>query len=79
MALQALEIGNDDEVILPSYICSAVLNEVTRTGATPVLADVNLTDMNINFESVQEKISSKTKCIILAHLLGNIINVENGE
>ena len=39
LALCALGIGQGDEVLLPSYVCSALLNAVNYVGATPVLVD----------------------------------------
>ena len=70
LALLSLGICAKDEVILPSYACSAVLNAVNYTGAKPILADINQYDFNVSFESVKQKITSRTKAIIVAHLFG---------
>jgi perosamine synthetase len=70
LALLSLGISAQDEVIIPSYACSAVLNAVNYTGARPVLADINETDFNISIESVKRKITRRTKVIIVAHLFG---------
>jgi len=35
-----LDISHGDEVIIPTYVCRAVLDAVNYTGATPVLCDV---------------------------------------
>lgn len=70
LALCALDIGPGDEVIVPSYVCSAPLNAVHYTGATPVLCDINLVDFNLEVDNVKKKISSRTKAIIVPHMFG---------
>ena len=44
-------IGMNDEVIVPNMTFLATANSVLMTGATPVLADVNLSDYNISVDS----------------------------
>ncbi|MEW6026812.1 MAG: DegT/DnrJ/EryC1/StrS aminotransferase family protein [Planctomycetota bacterium] len=70
LALLALGISAGDEVIIPSYACSAVLNAVNYTGARPLLADINETDFNLSIESTRKKITSRTRAIILVHQFG---------
>lgn len=70
LSLLSLGISKEDEVIIPSYVCSAVLNAVNYTGAKPVLADINMYDFNISIRSVKEKITRRTKAIIVAHQFG---------
>src|SRR5262245_43141954 len=40
LALRACEVGGGDEVIVPTFCCSAVIQPIVAVGATPVLADV---------------------------------------
>ena len=70
LALYALHVGNNDEVILPTYVCSALLNAIHMIGAKPVLVDVKDQDFNIDWERVDEKINSRTKAIIVPHIHG---------
>jgi len=70
LALFALGIDKGDEVILPTYVCSALLNAIFFVGAIPVLVDVNLDDFNISFKKVKKKITKKTKAIIVPHIYG---------
>lgn len=70
LALFALRVGKGDEVILPTYVCSALLNAIYMIGATPVLVDVNDQDFNIDWEKVEERINSRTKAIIVPHIHG---------
>ncbi len=70
LALYALNVGKDDEVVLPTYVCSALLNAIHMIGAKPVLVDVNDQDFNIDWEKVDDKINSNTKAIIVPHIHG---------
>jgi len=70
LSLLALDVGKGDEVIIPSYVCSALLNAINYVGAKPIIVDVNIDDFNISFESVNSKINKKTKAIILPHIYG---------
>jgi perosamine synthetase len=77
LALLSLNIKKGDEVILPSYVCSAVLNSINYIGAKPVLADINSSDFNISYESARKKITSKTKAIIVPHIYGIPADIED--
>ena len=70
LALLALEVGPGDEVIIPSYVCSALLNAVNYTGATPVLADICPGTYNLDATDVKKRINDRTRAIIVPHLFG---------
>jgi len=70
LSLLSMDICKGDEVIIPSFVCSALLNAINYTGATPVLADVNLEDFNMCAKSAKKKVTKKTKAIIVPHMLG---------
>lgn len=70
LALYALNVSKDDEVILPTYVCSALLNAVFMIGARPCLVDVNDEDFNINWDIVAGSITNKTKAIFVPHIHG---------
>ena len=70
LALLSLDVKEHDEVILPSFVCSAVLNAVHYTGATPVLADIEPLTFNLSSETVKKAITRKTKVVIVPHLFG---------
>ncbi|MBS3912920.1 MAG: DegT/DnrJ/EryC1/StrS family aminotransferase [Bacteroidetes bacterium] len=69
LILMAMELAMDDEVILPSYVCKKVYDAVIFAGATPVLCDIG-TDWLMTPEEVAQKISGKTRAIILPHVVG---------
>ena len=75
LSLKALGIGKNDQVIVPDLTFVATANAVLMTGATPVIADVNIHDYNINIESLQKNITKKTRAIIPVHFAGNPCNM----
>lgn len=70
LALRALGVGPGDEVIVTPRSFMASASCVTLLGATPVFADVDLNTQNISAETIQTKISKKTKAVIVVHLAG---------
>lgn len=70
LALLALEIGEGDEVIVPSFTYIASVNAIRYTGAKPVFVDSDLTTWQIDPNKITEKITKKTKAILVVHLYG---------
>ena len=71
MALIALNVGVDDEVIIPSLTFIADANVVNLVGAKPVLADSDTLDnWNISLDSIKKAITKKTKAVIVVHYAG---------
>ena len=70
LSLLALEIGSGDEVIIPAYVCTALLNAVGYTGATPVLAEIDPLTHNIDPDDVKKCLTDRTRAIIVPHLFG---------
>jgi len=71
LALAALGIGKEDEVIVPTLTFVATANAVTYCNAKPVFVDSHPEYWCINPEKIEEKITSKTKAIIPVHLYGH--------
>ncbi len=69
LALLALNVGKGDEVILPTYTCHSVSDAVKVTGASPILCDVGK-HWNMTYETVAQKVSPRTKAIIVVHIFG---------
>jgi perosamine synthetase len=67
LALDILGIGEGDEVIIPAQTFIATGLAVLYCKATPVFADINYEDGNINAESIRLKITPRTKAIICVH------------
>jgi perosamine synthetase len=70
LSLLAMNIGKGDEVILPSYVCTAPLNAVHLVSATPVIADIDQHTFNIDVSDLKKRITRRTKAIIVPHMFG---------
>ncbi len=70
LALRSLDVGEGDEVLIPSYACNSILNVVAYCGATPILVDINKDDYNMSYHDCKSKVSHKTKAVILPHMFG---------
>jgi len=70
VALKALDIGGDDEVIVTSRTFIASISSIVNSGATPIFADVDLASQNITPENIRSVITDKTKAIVCVHLAG---------
>jgi perosamine synthetase len=70
LALRALRIGPCDEVIMPSYVCSAPWLATQRVGAEARLVDIDLQTFNIDPVAAGRAVTSKTRAIIVPHLFG---------
>ena len=75
LALRACGIRDGDEVVIPTFCCSAVVPPILAVGATPVLADVG-EDLNLTVETVAAVLTRKTRTIIVPHLFGNPADIE---
>ena len=76
LALKALGIGLNDEVIIPVLTFIATANAVSYTGAKPVFVDSDKKTWNIDPKKIEEKITDRTKAIIPVHLYGNPCNMK---
>ncbi|HNC73231.1 MAG TPA: DegT/DnrJ/EryC1/StrS family aminotransferase [Chitinophagales bacterium] len=70
LAMIVAGVGNDDEVICPSMSYVATANSIRYTGARVVFAEVNPLTYNLDVNDVRNKITSKTKAILLVHQIG---------
>jgi perosamine synthetase len=70
IATQLLEIQEDDEVIVPANTFIATVIPLLRVGAKVVFADLDPVTYTINAESIEEKITVRTKAIYVVHLNG---------
>ena len=70
VALQALDIGPGDEVIVTPRTFIASISSVVNAGAVPVFADVDADSQNIEAHSIVKVLTPKTKAIVVVHLAG---------
>ena len=76
LILRAMNIGNGDEVIVPSNTFIATALAVSYSGATPVFVEPTIDTFNIDVSRIEEKITAKTKAIIAVHLQGRPANMD---
>jgi dTDP-4-amino-4,6-dideoxygalactose transaminase len=77
LALEALGVGKDDEVIVPSNTYIASVIAITTVGATPVFVEPRMETYNINPEWIEEKITKRTKAIMPVHLYGQACEMDH--
>lgn len=70
MALRLLGIGAGDEVIVPAYTYTASASIVAHVGATIVFVDVQPNSLEMDYDQVEQLITSRTKAIIPVDLAG---------
>jgi dTDP-4-amino-4,6-dideoxygalactose transaminase len=76
-ALKILEIGEGDEVIVPSMTFVATVNSVRYVKAVPVFADItSCEDLSVDPYDIEKKITAKTKGIIVMHYGGFACNMD---
>ena len=70
LAVKALALGKDDEVIVPAFSFFATAEAVTLAGARVVFADIKADTFNIDPARLESKITKNTRAIIPVHLYG---------
>lgn len=75
LILLAYGIGEGDEVIVPANTFIATVLAITYVGARPVFVDADMETYNIDINKIEEKITDKTKAIIVVHLYGRVVDV----
>ncbi len=70
LALRALGVGPNDEVIVPAFTYIATASAVSYTGAKPVFVDIEEDTYNIDVSKIKKAITKNTKVIMPVHLYG---------
>ena len=70
LSLVALDIGPQDEVIVPAFTWISTANAVEHVNAKVVFCDISLKNFNIDVNKIESKITSKTKAVLMVHLYG---------
>ena len=76
IALKALGLKKDDEVIIPAFTIISTILCVLKLQLKPVLVDSDLGDWNMSVEQTLNKINSRTKAIIITHIYGFPVNMK---
>src|SRR4051794_11746815 len=75
LALQALDIGRGDEVIVPAATFVATFAAVTQVGATPVPVDVSERDYGLDPAAAEAGVTSRTRALLPVHLYGQVADL----
>lgn len=76
VALLALGVGPDDEVIVPAFTMGSTWMAVLYVGAKPVFVDCLPDTYNINPDLIAAKITKHTKAIIPVHIYGHAVDLD---
>ena len=76
LLLMAYDIGTGDEVIVPSNTFIATVLAISYVGATPVFVEPIFESCLIDTDRIEEKITEKTKAIMVVHLYGRLVDME---
>jgi len=71
VAIGAVNPNPGDEIITTSVTDMGALSPIVYQGAVPVFAEVDPQTLNVTASTIEEKISDRTKAIIVTHLFGN--------
>ena len=77
LGLEALGIGPGDEVITTSMTAFATVLGIYKTGAVPVIVDIDPKDALMSIQSAREGLSNRTKAVLLVHLYGRMPDMDN--
>ena len=76
LIIRAYGLGPGDEIIVPANTYIASILAISQNGCTPVLVEPDLATYNINPDLIEEKITSRTKAILVVHLYGRAVEME---
>jgi perosamine synthetase len=72
----SLRLEKGDEVILPSFTIISCVSAVIRAGLKPVLVDCYEATWNMNVNKIREKITKRTKAIMVVHIYGLPVDMD---
>jgi len=76
LAMLALGIGENDEVITSNFTYVASTNAILMVKAKPIFCDINPMDLNIDSNLIERKITNRTKAILVTNVYGFICDFD---
>ena len=75
-AVAALQLAKGDEVLLPTFTIISCISAILSAGATPVLVDADPRTWTMDVSQVADKITSRTKAIMVVHIYGHPVDMD---
>lgn len=76
LIIKGFGFGIGDEIIVPANTYIASILAISENGCTPVLVEPDINTYNINPDLIEEKITAKTKAIMVVHLYGQAVQMD---
>ena len=76
LIIQSFGFGSGDEIIVPANTYIASILAISQNGCTPVLVEPDLETFNLNATLIEEKITPRTKAILVVHLYGRAMSMD---
>jgi perosamine synthetase len=76
VGIAAIGLAPGDEVIMPTFTIISCIGEILRAGAKPVLVDSDPVTWNMDVGQIAEKITSRTKAILVVHIYGLPVDMD---
>lgn len=76
VAVEALNVGPGDEVILPAFTIISCVLQIIRSGATPVLVDCDPRTWTMDVDEVEAKVTGRTRAIMAVHIYGLPVDMD---
>ncbi len=76
LIVKAFGFGYGDEIIVPANTYIATILSISENGCTPVLVEPNIKTYNIDPDLIEEKITERTKAIMVVHLYGQAVQMD---
>lgn len=76
LIIKAYGFKNGDEIIVPANTYIASILAITQNNCTPILVEPDINTYNINPNLIEEKITPKTKAIMVVHLYGQAVQMQ---
>ena len=74
LAMDLLDLKKDDEIITPALNFGTAISAIVKAKAKPIFVDIDVETLQIAVDKIEEKITKKTRALLIPNLIGNIPN-----